>query len=137
MRHSLTTRRLAAAALALAGSAVVGVLAASLTDRPFLVTAVVFAACALAPIGALAWLLLVAPVTAPGDRNAHDNVENHWGQAAAAGAFTDLLVVLGLGLAVVSIADLALQTELVLLVLVLLAMGDASLRYVVLERRAR
>ncbi|GAA5019916.1 hypothetical protein GCM10023258_08010 [Terrabacter aeriphilus] len=134
---ALGRRRLAAGVATLVGAGAVGALAGSIGDRPFALTAAVFGAATLAPLGALAWLLLVAPLTVRRDRNPTDNVEHGWVQAAAAGAFTDLLVVLGLGLAVVSVVDPVLETQLVLLAIVVLAMGDASVRYVVLERRSR
>ncbi|TQN46138.1 hypothetical protein FHX52_2844 [Humibacillus xanthopallidus] len=137
MLDSLTRRRLVAAMLTLVASAAVGVLAGAMSGRPFVLTATVFAASTLAPAGALAWLLLVAPVTVRPDRNAGDNVEHRWVQVASAGAFTDLLVVMGLGLAVVSVLDVALEAQVVLLALVVLAMGDAAVRYVALERSAR
>ncbi|WP_374969506.1 hypothetical protein [Terrabacter sp. BE26] len=137
MRTSLTRRRLLAIGTTLTGSAAVGAVAGGLSDHSFALTATVFAAATVGPMGALAWLLLVAPRSVESNRNPDDDVEHRWAQTAAAGAFTDLLVVLGLGLAIVSIADLVLKTQLVLLALVVLAMGDASVRYVGLERRGR
>lgn len=96
----------------------------------------VFGACTLAPVGALCWLLL-AKKAVPEDRNAADNVESRWAEQASAKAFLDVLVLIGLGLAVVSIARIALDTQLVLLAVLVVAWSDVALRYVRLQRQGR
>jgi hypothetical protein len=58
-------------------------------------------------------------------------------RSAAARAFADVLTVIGVGLAVISIAGIVLDTEFVLMTVVIVAMVDVALRYVVLERRDR
>ncbi len=130
-------RWIAAVAVALLGAAGVGALAGSFNPDRFALTAVVFGAATITPLGALGWFLFIAPKSVPQDRNAADNVERRWSEQAASKAFTDLLVLVGVGLAVISIAGIVLDAQLVLLAVVIVAMVDVGLRYAVLERRAR
>jgi hypothetical protein len=130
-------RWIAVVALALLGAAGIGAVAGSFNPDHFVLTAAVFGAGTIAPLGALGWLLFVAPKSAPQDRNAAENVERRWAEQAAARAFADILALIGLGLAVISIAGIVLDTQLVLMAVVIVAMVDVALRYVVLERRDR
>lgn len=121
-------------ALALLGAGGIGALAGSFNPDHFMLTAIVFAACTVTPLGALGWMVFLMPKT---PESAEDNVEHHWAAKAAGGAFTDLIVLLSAGLAAVSISGIALDTPMVLLVLLTVAMSDFGLRYFLLERQAR
>lgn len=57
---------------------------------------------------------------------ADDTIETHWIRVAATGAFLDLVIAMGLGLAITSILDLA---DIPLIVFLVLAMVDAGFRY--------
>ncbi|WP_154794853.1 hypothetical protein [Occultella kanbiaonis] len=124
-------------AFALVAAAAIGAVASVFNPEAPLVTGVVFAAATLGPAGALGWFLFVSPKTVTPDPNAEDNVENTWLQKAAAGAFTDLLIVLAIALTVVSVTGRSPDAEILLLGAVVLAMGDVAIRYVVTARRER
>jgi len=83
----------------------------------------------------LVWVLLVDRSTlagAPDDPEA--SIESHWYDRAASGAFTDLIIVLGLGSAVFSFLDLGVSTALVLGGLFVIAAIDVAARYLIAKR---
>lgn len=135
----MTTRRIAALAVAALVTGLVGGAAAAFADDGSrLLAALVFGACT-APVGvALGWALLVAPVEDPAPPHAEDDVERLWMQRATSAAFLDVLVVLGLGLTVMSVVGLDDTSPQLVLTLVLVgAMLDAGVRYAATARLAR
>jgi len=85
---------------------------------------------------ALAWVALVdrGSVRDAVERP-DDTVEVQWLQRAQSGAFTDLLLVLGLGLVAGVLIDIDVSLRAALLALTAFAMADAGLRYAWLARR--
>lgn len=135
----MTGRRIGAVAIAVALAAAIGAGAAAFADDgEKLLAAVVFAAC-VAPVGyALGWALLVAPVEVPATAHVEDDVEQVWMQRATSGAFLDVITVLGLATAAVSVTRLGDVSPSLLLLLVLVgAMADAAVRYAVTARLSR
>ena len=100
------------------------------------VTGAVMAASAL-PVGAaLAWLFLVDRTTLRGAvRDTEETIEGRWLEKAQSGAFGDLLVVLGLGTAVASLAGWDLDASTAGVVLLLAMTLSAAVRYLLLKRR--
>ncbi|MBZ2198578.1 hypothetical protein [Occultella gossypii] len=124
-------------AFALVVAALIGAVASVFNPEAPLVTGLVFAAATLGPAGALGWFLFVSPKTVTPDPNAEDNVENTWLEKAASAAFVDLLVLLSIALAVVSVSGRSPDPQLLLLGAVVVAMCDVAIRYVVTARRER
>ncbi|OUZ12484.1 hypothetical protein BHE97_01900 [Aeromicrobium sp. PE09-221] len=119
------------------GAAAMGGAAAAFAESTAkLVTFLVFAACTAPVATALGWLLCVAPVTVREDEHSEDNVETSWWDQAAAAAFRDVLIVLGLVLAVVAITGSGedLPTSAALAAVLVAAMADVGLRYAVAAR---
>lgn len=96
----------------------------------------VFAAVALPWIFALAWVVLVDRSTL---RDAvarpDDTIEAQWLQRAQSGAFTDLLLVLGLTLVAGVFVDLDVSLRVALIALTAFAMGDVMVRMLWLKHR--
>ena len=85
----------------------------------------------------IVWVLLVDRSTLRGaPKNPEASIEATWYSRAAAGAFTDLIGALGLGLLVTTLfVDVPLPTDNVLLAILLVATVDFTIRYVVLRLR--
>lgn len=83
------------------------------------------------PVGAaLAWALLVdrcAPSDAPA--RPEDSIERHWADAAARGAFLDLLIFCGLGATALAITGVEFQAHSALTFAIALGGTDFWLRY--------
>ena len=74
----------------------------------------------------------------PATAHVEDDVEQVWMQRATSGAFLDVVTVLGLATAVVSVTRLGDVSPSLLLLLVLGgAMADAGVRYAVTARLSR
>lgn len=84
----------------------------------------------------LVWVLLVDRETISGAvRDPEESIESRWYDAAARGAFHDLLVVLGLGTFVVAVTRWQVELSLVGGGLVLFMAADVAVRYLVQKRR--
>lgn len=113
---------------------VVGVLAWFLSPTSPGVSAIVFAAAAL-PSGVGLGATFLVPRKDPTPR-LDDSAEVTWLTRALSGMGTDLVTVVGVALAVVSIGRLELPTQLVLLGVLLVALTSAVTRYTVVRSRA-
>lgn len=132
--HVMTrTRRRHAAVvtLALVAAGVVGLAAATFQPEHALVTGLVFAAAFLPPLYGLGWLVLVHERTAVDEP---DGVEHRWFERSASAAFLDLVVLLGVSSAVVGTTGAAVDTSLALTAVVVVALGDLTIRMKLLER---
>lgn len=89
------------------------------------------------PIGTgVGWFLLVDRTTVRGAiRDTEETVENRWYEKATSGAFHDLMVVLGLGTAVVSLARWDLDASTAGVVLLLAMTLSVAVRYLLQKRR--
>ncbi len=133
----MVVRHVAAGITGLLVAGGLGLLAAVLEDSDqFWLRAGVFTACTIGPAWGLGWLLFVAGTTGP-DAVEHpeENVEQLWWQRSASGAFLDLIIVAGLALTALSVTDLRLDATTVLTGLVVLGLGDLTVRLAVLSRR--
>lgn len=135
MNNTITAnRRVSAIAFGVAVAIAAGLVAAWVRDEPAALVALVFSASLLGPATALGWFLLV-PATATPPEHVADTVEQRWLEKAATGALTDLLLAAGIALTLTSVLDLEFSGNIALLLVLVLVMGDAMLRYVVLARR--
>lgn len=98
-------------------------------------SAIVFAAMTAGPLLALAWLVLVSRHTVPEDPHAEDSVERAWMTRATSGALLDVVVLAGVALAAISILDTDIAARTVMAVVLVTAMGDTAVRYLVLRAR--
>ncbi|SKB06960.1 hypothetical protein [Aeromicrobium choanae] len=96
----------------------------------------VFASLALPSVFALAWVALVdqASLRDAVDRP-EETIEVQWVRRAQSGAFTDLLLLLGVTLVVGVFVDLDVSAHVALTVVIAFAMADAGLRMLWLKRR--
>ena len=132
----MLARWILAVAVGLAIAATTGVLAWTISPFDPMVTAIAFAATAL-PFGVtLGWIVALAPRTRPAAPRAADSVETSWLTTALAGTATDLVLVVGLALATLSIARIELPAQLVLLGILLVAFAATASRYALARRRA-
>ena len=117
---------------AIAISAAVGLVAATVRDdgAPWLLFTA-FAIATLVPaVGGLG--LLTGAMKADKTQHDEETVEHEWFVRATSGAFTDLLVVLGVVVFVTSVLD---GPDLPLALVIVLAMADVAVRYTALSRR--
>lgn len=90
------------------------------------------------PIGwALAWVFLVGPLVAGTPRHPEDTVERTWFERARAVAFTDLVLLAGLGLFVAAVLGAPASTQAVLVAVLVVGWGDALVRNALTARRGR
>lgn len=115
-------------------AAAIGLLATLFRDGDGWLVFAVFAFASLGPsIAAAVVVLLPRPASAPSEPT--ESIEWTWWRRASSGAFTDLLVVLGLALFVVSVTDASeLHTGLVLTTVLVLAWIDVAIRAALLRR---
>lgn len=122
--------------IALAVSGAVAALAMTGLEGSRRDVALVFAFLALPSVFALAWVALVDPASL---RDAVDRpeetIELQWVRRAQSGAFTDLLLLLGVALVVGVFVDLDVSVRGALTVVLAFAMADAALRLLWLKRR--
>ncbi|MBY6538951.1 hypothetical protein HQ325_09720 [Rhodococcus sp. BP-349] len=122
----------AVAALAIAAALV---LTDSAGPRPAVGAVAAFVVC-LWPCVGLAWVVLVDRNTlrgAPADPE--HSVESAWYDRAAGGAFTDLLLITGLGTAGLAISGTDVSAVPALGLVLVVAMGSFGLRYQLARRR--
>jgi hypothetical protein len=137
MVTQVTTRWISATGCGAALSAAVGYAAGALAPAAQFssVHAAVFAVATAPPLLALMWLLLVAPATPPAaPARPAETVEHAWFGRAAAGAFVDVMAVLGLVLAAGAIADVDVSTQVLTGLLLVSGWLDLGARYVGLSR---
>ena len=88
------------------------------------------------PFIGLTWALIVDRDTLRGaTENPEQSVESAWYERAAGGAFSDTLLITGLGTAAIAFASIELSTVLALAAVILVAMGSFGVRYVAQRRR--
>ncbi|MGV8875076.1 MAG: hypothetical protein ACOH2Q_21280 [Rhodococcus sp. (in: high G+C Gram-positive bacteria)] len=132
----MTHKWIAVAAVGIATAAATAMLAWLVSPIAPGVSAVVFGSTAL-PFGAmLGWILFIAPATTESAYASGESVESHWSSAASSGMATDLVCILGLTLAVVSIARAEPPATLLLIGLLLAAFASFTARYAVARHRA-
>lgn len=108
-----------------------------LADGPHpVLVATSFAVVMYGTLVALAWAVVVDSATLRGavDRP-DDSIESVWLERACAGAFRDTLVVTGLGLAIIALADFDPDAELVLGGVIVVAFASLTTRYVVAKQQ--
>lgn len=119
-------------------AAVVGVIAAVMWDAPTppVVVGVGFTVVTLPALVALAWVFLVDRSTLRGalDRP-EESVEGAWYNRAAQGAFSDILLIVGLGTAFLAITGIRIDVLIALIGVLLVAMGSFGIRYLIARRR--
>ncbi|MDQ1125999.1 hypothetical protein QE428_001032 [Microbacterium sp. SORGH_AS 505] len=119
-------------------AAVVGVIAAVMWDAPTppVVVGIGFTVVTLPALVALAWVFLVDRSTLRGalDRP-EESVEGAWYNRAAQGAFSDILLIVGLGTAFLAITGIRIDVLIALIGVLLVAMGSFGIRYLIAQRR--
>ncbi len=118
-----------------AGIAAIAVLTGGAGPRP-VAGAVAIGLITVWPCFGLAWALVVDRDTlrgAPADPE--QSVESAWYQRAASGAFTDMLLITGLGTAAISFAAIDIPTHLALAAVLIVAMGSFAVRYAIQHRQ--
>ena len=116
-------------------AALAGLVAWALSPVAPGLSGIVFAVTAL-PFGVmLGWIIAVAPKSLPAPHSS-DTAETTWMNTALAGTATDVVLVVGLGLAAISIAQSELPTQLVLLGILLVAFASTATRYAIARTRA-
>ena len=120
----------------LALSAGAGVLFARMNAADHFTVAALIMTAGLLPVFATAcWALLLDRNTLRGaTRNPEISVESQWYDKAAVGVFQDLLLVCGLGGALFSFMPVSVSLGLVLAGVVLVAMIDFAIRYLMIKR---
>lgn len=120
----------------LALSAGAGVLFARLNaPAHFMLAALIMTAGLLPVLSTTCWALLLDRNTLRGaTRNPAISVESQWYDKAAVGVFQDLLLVCGLGGALFSFMPVSVSLGLVLAGVVLVAMIDFAIRYLMIKR---
>lgn len=116
----------------------VGVIAAAMWDAPTppVVVGIGFTVVTLPALVALAWVFLVDRSTLRGalDRP-EESVEGAWYNRAAQGAFSDILLIVGLGTAFLAITGIRIDVLIALIGVLLVAMGSFGIRYLIARRR--
>lgn len=120
----------------LALSAGAGVLFARMNAADHFTVAALIMTAGLLPVFATAcWALLLDRNTLRGaTRNPELSVESKWYDKAAVGVFQDLLIICGLGGALFSFMPVSVSLGLVLAGVVLVAMIDFAIRYLMIKR---
>ncbi|WP_065572032.1 hypothetical protein [Microbacterium oleivorans] len=117
---------------------VVGVIAAAMWDAPTppFVVGIGFTVVTLPALVGLVWAFLVDRNTLRGaiDRP-EESVEGAWYDKAAQGAFSDILLIVGLGTAFLAITGIRIDVLIALIGVLLVAMGGFSVRYLVARHR--
>ena len=132
----MTLRWLSVVAVGLATASATALLAWLVSPVAPGVSAAVFGFTALPFGAALGWILFVAPRTAEAAYSSGESIESHWTSTASSGMATDLVCILGLTLAVISIARAEPPATLLLIGLLLAAFASFTARYAVARHRA-
>ncbi len=117
---------------------VVGVLATAMWDTPtspFFV-GIAFTVVTLPALVGLAWAFLVDRDTIRGaiDRP-EESIEGAWYDKAAQGAFSDTLLITGLGTTFFAITNIRIDMLIALIGVLVVAMGSCGIRYLIARRR--
>ncbi|MGO2031856.1 hypothetical protein ACTXJX_14345 [Glutamicibacter ardleyensis] len=100
-----------------------------------LLAALAFGLIMLPAMFGLCWVLLLDRSTLRGaTKNPEISVESQWYDKAAVGVFQDILLVCGLGAAVLSFIEVQASIGLVLAGVVALSMADFGVRYLLIKR---
>lgn len=117
------------------GTAALAVLTGSAGPRPFL-GGVVIALVTVSPWIGLAWAFVVDRESLRGAvADPEQSVESVWYDKAASGAFTDVLLITGLGTTAIALAGIEISTVLALAAVLLVAMCSFGVRYIAQSRR--
>lgn len=82
------------------------------------------------------WLLLVDRETLRGaTANPEQSIESRWYERASSGAFSDVLLIVGIGTAVIAVAGIEVPALLALSAVIVVAMASVAVRYLVERRR--
>ncbi len=101
----------------------------------FVLATLIMAAGLLPVLSAGCWALLLDRSTLRGaTKNPEISVESQWYDKAAVGVFQDILLVCGLGAAVLSFIEVQGSIGLILAAVVGLAMADFAVRYLLIKR---
>lgn len=113
-----------------------GLLFATLNFPENLVLAALIMTAGLLPVLSVGcWALLLDRSTLRGaTKNPENSVESQWYDKAAVGVFQDILLVCGLGAAVLSFIEVQASIGLVLAGVVALSMADFGVRYLLIKR---
>ncbi len=120
--------------------AVVGLLSVliGLTGPHPVLGGVVFALCLTVPATLLVYILVVDRNTLDGAaERPDDSIESRWYERAAAGAFTDIILVIGVGATVLAFisTDFFVDLKLVLPAVIGVCFASFGIRYLLLRRR--
>lgn len=85
--------------------------------------------------GAIWFLLLDRETLSGAPDDPASSIEGRWMERAMAGAFTDLMVVMGIGAAAFSFIDIPIDTAFAFMIVFGIAVADAFLRYFIIKRR--
>ncbi|MFT4279793.1 hypothetical protein [Microbacterium sp.] len=117
------------------GIGAVAALTGAAGPRPLL-GGIAMAAVTVWPCLGLVWALIVDRQTLRGATpNPEQSVESAWYDRAASGAFSDTLLITGLGTAGLAITGLDVPVLIPLIAVLLISMGSFGIRYLVLQRR--
>lgn len=106
-------------------------------DANRVLAAAVFAALCLPTAVALGWALLVDRMTIRGaTARPKDSVESHWLDKASAGAFLDVLVLTGVGSAILALTGTEISATFVCMAICIVAQLDCGVRYLLARARA-
>lgn len=116
----------------------VGVIAATMWDAPTppFVVGVGFTVVTLPALVGLVWAFVVDRATLRGaiDRP-EESIEGAWYDRAAQGAFSDTLLITGLGTTFFAITSIRIDMLIALIGVLVVAMGSCGIRYVIARRR--
>ncbi|CAL4861301.1 hypothetical protein [Microbacterium sp. MM2322] len=119
-------------------AAVVGVIAAATWDAPTppFVVGIGFTVVTLPALVGLVWVFLVDRDTLRGaiDRP-EESIEGAWYDKAAQGAFSDTLLITGLGTTFFAITNIRVDMLIALIGVLVVAMGSCGIRYLIARRR--
>ncbi|WP_159828746.1 hypothetical protein [Arthrobacter sp. 9AX] len=141
-RTRFGSRSVPALALAIPVGVILAVLAsgaallAGFSQQQPLLGAAVAAGATVAPLTGLAWAVLVDRNTLRGAAaRPEESVESRWYGASAAGAFHDLLIVVGLATAVLFLTPLEMDGSTALVCMLIAGALSVGVRYAVNKRR--
>lgn len=127
-------RKVQAVGVGIFAAAAIGGLATLFRDDHTLLVFIVFAGATLGPAIATA-LLVLEPSKANAPARLPGSIEQNWWQRASSQAFVDLMIVVGVALFAVSVADLSeVHTGLLFAIILLIAWTDVAIRLVLLRR---
>ncbi|WP_166866487.1 hypothetical protein [Salinibacterium sp. ZJ70] len=122
------------ATLAIAAGAIIGT-TGNAGPHP-LIASILIAILLTPPLAGFAWIALVDRDTLRGAaRDPEQTVESAWYVRASSDAFTDVLLIVGLGTAAVALTGAEFPTTLALAAVLLVAMGAFGIRYAIQRRR--